>query len=249
MAIHTIAYELSGSQAALTALTPVPDGTMSISGNDFRVPKGLNNICAAAALINSAAATLRAEIQTPMLRSVLNFDIGPIVNGLIFGNLPPMMNMLDSPLGLAELEPLDVLVQNGGIVMNRAALWLSDGPVKPTTGKIYTVRVTTTATLVTATWVNAAITFAQTLPAGHYQVVGQRWWSANGVLARLFPVGGVWRPGVPMLNAEAQTDGGVWRFGKAGVLCEFDNTTPPSVDFLGVTDTAQVGYLDLVKTA
>src|SRR5712691_519104 len=134
--LHTIAYELSASEAALTAITPIPDGTVAISGNDIRVPKGMNNIVCAAALINSATATLRAQIQSPLLRSVLNYDISPINNGLVFGSLPRMVKLWQTPLALAELEPLDVFVQNGAAVMNRAFLWLSDGPITPVKGKI-----------------------------------------------------------------------------------------------------------------
>ena len=247
--LHTIGYETSASEAALTAITPIPDGTIAISGNDVRVPKGLNNIVCAAALINSALATVRAQIQSPLLRSVLNYDISPVDNGLVFGSLPRIIRLWSAPLVLAELEPLDFYVQNGAAVMNRGFIWLADGPVKPVTGKIYTVRCTATASLVTASWVNSALTFQQTLPAGHYQLVGMRAWSANGVVARVFFVGGPWRPGVPMLNAEDNNEWIDFRFGTIGVWGEFDNTTPPSIDFMGVTDTAQVVYIDLIKTA
>jgi hypothetical protein len=33
------------------------------------------------------------------------------------------------------------------------------------------------------------------------------------------------------------------------VYGEFDNTVPPTVDFMGITDTAENLYLDLIKTA
>jgi hypothetical protein len=247
--IHTVAYETSASEAALTAITPVPDGTVAISGSDIRVPKALPNICAAAAVINSAAATLRAQVQAPSLRSVLNFDISPINNGLVFGSLARVARLWNTPLGLVPDEPLDVFVQNGAAVMNRALLWLCDGPPKSTTGKIYTIRATASITLATATWANGALTFGQTLPAGHYQVVGMRVFSANGVAARLFFVGGAWRPGVPVVNTENDNEWIDFRYGYTGVWGEFDNTVPPSVDVLGVTDTAQVIYLDLIKTA
>lgn len=244
-----VGYETSASQSALTAITPIPDGTVAISGSDIRVPTGLTNISFAAAMINSTAATLRAQIQAPSLRSVLNMDISPIVNGLVFGSLARCLRLWASPLQLQALEPLDVFVQNGAAVMNRAFLMLSDGPVKPVSGKTYTVRATGAASLVTATWVNTALTFGQTLPAGHYQVVGFRAVGANLVAARLFFVGGTWRPGVPAENTEDNSEWPDFRFGNIGVWGEFDNTTPPSVDCMGITDTAQTFYLDLIKTA
>lgn len=247
--IHTIGFETSGSLAALTALTPIPDQTLRISGSQFFTLKGVTNIVYAMAMINSAAATLRAQIASPSLRAILNYDIAPIANGLVFGSLPARSDLRDTPLQLLENEPFEVDVQNGAAVMNRAFLWMADGAVKPTLGKIYTVRATLAASLVTASWVNSAVTLAQTLPAGHYQCVGIRAWSANGNVVRAFPVGSAFRPGVPMGNAEANVEWEDFRWGNSGVLFEFDNTVPPTFDVMGITDTAEVLYLDLIKTA
>jgi len=245
--MHLIAYELSGSEAALTALTPVPDGTLRVSGNDFYVPPKMNNIVWSGALINSAAATLRAQIQSPSLRATLNVDVAPIANGLVWGSPAQIQPYFDAPIPLAETEPLDFYVQNGAAVMNRGVVCLSDGPVKPVMGKVYTVRATAAAALVTATWVNSSLTFQQTLPAGNYQVLGCRVFSANGVAARLFFVGSAFRPGVPVVSAEANFENAWFRYGNMGVWDQFNNVTPPSIDILGVSDSAQVVYLDLAK--
>lgn len=247
--MHMIGYETSASEAALTAITPIPDPTLRVSGNDFYVPAGLNNIVSASALINSATATLRAQIQSPSLRATLNVDISPINNGLVHGNPPRILRMWNSPLPLVVNEPLDVYIQNGAAVMNRAFLILADGPPKPVQGKIYTVRATAAASLATASWVNSSLTFGQTLPAGHYQVVGFRAWSANLVAARIFFVGSAFRPGVYAATTENDNEWQDFRFGNIGVLGEFDNTVPPTVDFMGITDTAQTVFLDLIKTA
>lgn len=246
---HLLAYETSASLAALTSITPVPDGTVRVSGNDVYVPSQVNNIIMAAAMINSATATLRAQIQAPSLRALLNFDVNPIVNGLVFGSLPRCQRMWQTPLQLTPNEPLDFYFQNGAAVMNRGLIVLSDGPVRPVAGKIYTIRATGAATLVTATWVNTVLTFSQTLPSGRYQVVGFRAVGANLVAARIFFVGGAWRPGVPAANVSNDNDWPDFRYGNIGVFGEFDNTVPPTVDCLGVTDTTQEFEFDLIKTA
>jgi hypothetical protein len=247
--IHMIGYETSASDAALTAITPIPDPTLRVTGNDFLVPPQLPNIVLAAGMINSAAATLRLQIQSPSLRATLNFDISPINNGLVFGSLPRLNRLWQTPLPLVGGEPLDVFVQNGAAVMNRAFLMLSDGPVGPVSGKIYTVRATGAASLVTASWVNTTLTFGQTLPYGTYNLVGFRAWSANGVAARIFFVGYPWRPGVPMVNAEDNNEWNDFRFGQTGVWGQFVNTVPPTIDVMGITDTAQTFFLDLIKVA
>lgn len=246
---HLVGYEQSVSLAALTAINPIPDGTVRVINTDILVPKELPNIISAAALINSATATLRAELQAPSLRATLNFDINPIVNGLVFGSLPRCMRMWQTPLSLNANEPLDFFIQNGAAVMNRGLIMLSDGPVRPVQGKIYTVRATGAATLVTGTWVNTALTFGQALPAGHYQVVGFRAVGTNLVAARIFFTGSPWRPGTYAANVSNDNEWPDFRYGNLGVWGEFDNTTPPSVDCLGVTDTAQEFEFDLIKTA
>jgi hypothetical protein len=247
--LHTVAFETSASEAALTSITPVPDGTVAIISNDLRIPVQVPMIVAVAALINSAAATLKAELVSPKLRSIFPFDVSPIVNGLVFGSLPRYLRLWQNPLALDPLEALNFQFQNGAAVMNRGIVWLADKAVTPIGGKIFTVRATAAASLVTATWVNASLTFQNTLPAGHYQIVGMRAWSANGVAARLFVPSYAWRPGVPMVNAEDNNDAWEFRYGGVGVMAEFDHTVPPTVDFLGVTDTSETVFLDLIKTS
>lgn len=247
--LHTIGYELSSSLAALTALTPIPDPTLRVAGNDFFVPNGPSQLAMAFGMINSAAATVRLQIQSPSLRATLNVDINPVTQGLVFPALAGGLFLQNNPLPLVVNEPLDVFGQNGAAVMNRCFLWLSDGPIKPVTGKIFTVRATAAATLVTASWVNSSLTFGQALPSGHYQCVGFSAWSANLCAARIFFVGSPWRPGCIGTTAENTIQNLAFRFGGLGVLGEFDNTVPPTVDFMGITDTAQVVYLDLIKTA
>lgn len=245
-----VGYESTGSFAAPTAITPIPDPTVAVIGNDIRIPTQLPNMLAAATMINSAAATLRSQIVTPSLRALVPFDVSPITQGLVFPSTVGFANVWFNPVQLIGLEPMDALIQNGAAVLSRTFVWLGDGPIKPTTGKIYSIRFTYSATLVTASWVNTgALIFASTLPTGHYQMVGFRSWSANQVAARVFFVGYPWRPGVPSGTAEATIEWPLFRYGNLGVFGEFDNTVPPTLDVMGITDTAGQGYMDLIKVS
>jgi hypothetical protein len=93
------------------------------------------------------------------------------------------------------------------------------------------------------------VTFGQTLPSGTFQCVGFRAWGANACAARIFFKGQTWRPGVLCENSEDNNEFGDFRFGGMGVLGQFTNLVPPSIDVMGITDTAQVFYLDLIKVA
>lgn len=249
MPFHVLGYETSASEAALTNITPIPDGVAAIQGNDIFVPKDVPNIIFANAAINSAAATLRAQIVSPSLRAVVPVDVSPITNGLIQASPPLIVPYNVSPLPLVPFEPLDVAVQNGAAVMNRAFLTLSDKATTPTSGKIYTVRATAGITELTATWANGSLTFQTTLPAGNYNVVGMRVVAANAMYARLFFKGSFYRPGAPAIALEGNNEWPYFRAGNIGVWDSFNNVTPPSLDVMGVTDTAQIVYLDLIKTS
>lgn len=244
--MHVVGYETSASEAALTAITPIPDGIVQISGNDVLVPPVVNNICYVGAHINSAAATLRVQVTSPSLKAFVPLDVSPIANGLVFPGPATVLRLGYAPLPVVVAEPLDVLVQNGAAVMNRAFITFCDGPLKPITGKILPIRFTATSTLVTATWANSSITFATQLPAGNYNVVGLRVVSTNGVWARLFFKGSFYRPGVPVSIADATNEWPDFRFGTYGIFDKFNNITPPSLDVMGITDTAQIGYLDIM---
>jgi hypothetical protein len=250
MSLHTVAYyQAATANAVLSPIPGVADGTVRVVLNDIYIPKGLNFMGAAAALINSAVATVRAQVQTPLLRSLLNYDVDPVANGLIFTSSVAWQPMFDTPMQLAENEPMEFWIQNGAAVVNQGLVWLADGPIKPVVGKIFTVRATGAAALSAGVWVNTALTFSQTLPAGHYQCVGLRAIGTNLAAARIFFVGGAWRPGVPAVSTDAGIDFGWTRQGMMGVLGEFDNTTPPTIDCLGTVDAAQIFFLDLIKTA
>ena len=151
------------------------------------------------------------------------------------------------PYQLVTAEPLDVLVQNTLSVVNRAFVTFCDGVAAPVKGKIVTARFTATASLLTATWVNSPIVFQTQLPAGDYNLVGGRLVSPNGVYFRFFFKGGMWRPGAPCATVENDNEWPDFRWGNYGVWDKFNNVTPPSVDIVGVTDTAQVGYMDIIK--
>jgi hypothetical protein len=245
--MSVVGYESVASDSAPAPIVPIPDGTVQVTGNDIIVPNGMANVCHVSAMINSAAATLRAQLRSPSLLAVVPIDISPIANGLTWPTLWAGYQVWQSPYPLVAQEPLDFLVQNAAAVMNRGFVHFCDAAPKSVTGKIYSIRFTTSITMITATWQNSPVVFSTVLPAGNYQVVGARLWSANGVYARLFFKGSMWRPGMPMSTSEANQDWPVWRFGTLGVWDVFNNITPPSVDAVGITDTAQVGIMDLIK--
>jgi hypothetical protein len=233
---------------AFVAINGIQDQAIMVTGQDVRVPAFAANIIGAAALINDASLA-RAEIQSPSLRVRTNLDIEPIHQGLVWGN-PSEINLWpDAPVPLVANESLNAFVQSdpAAPVVHEAFVWLSDGAQSPVTGNIFTIRATAAITLVAGTWVNGNLTFNQVLPSGRYSVVGMRARGANLVAARLVFPGLAVRPGVLAVNTIGGVDPYWPRFGRMGAWGEFDNTVPPTLDALGVTDTAQTVLLDLIQ--
>jgi hypothetical protein len=183
------------------------------------------------------------------LRAIANLDVEPVVAAAVFGSPPEQMVHPDSPIPVVENESLNFAVNSNPAAAadHYGLVWLSDGPLAAVKGSIYTVRATGTCALSAGKWINGNLTFSQTLPAGTYQVVGMRARGTNLVAARLVFVGGLYRPGVGAVNALGDLDPYFARYGNMGIFGQFDNTTPPTVDCLGITDVAQTFELDLIK--
>lgn len=197
----------------------------------------------------------RGRVKSPSLRRLAYLHINPsehTIASLALGYGPFVMYQGDSPLSLVVGEGLEVEAWGaGGAKPYAAIVGLADGPLRPVTGEIWTIRATAKPTLVIGEWANAEITFEQTLPVGKYQIVGALC-SATDVLAfRFVPIGSMYRPGGPALLQTQLAMPPMFRKGGIGLWCEFDSVTPPSVDVIGQTAGEQdiVLFLDLIKIA
>jgi|TARA_B110000211_G_C14063417_1_gene546632 hypothetical protein len=250
---HLIAYyESIDPAAAATAIAAVQDPTINTTGDDVRMSAALPSIAGCTALTASAAFT-SAQLRAPSLRTLNNLDIRPLVNAVTFGDPPQPMMFPRNVRPVVPAEDLQAFVTStpaGGAEAHYALVWLADAALPQVNGAMFTVGASSASTLTAGNWVNSNITFDQTLPSGSYQVVGMRAEGANLVAARLvFPGAGAnsWRPGVPGCNTAADLDPEYFRFGGMGIYGTFNQDNPPTIDGLGVTDTAQTLTLDLIK--
>lgn len=248
---HTAAwYESIDPGGVLTPIAAVVDQSVFTSGDVTRVPTQMPNIVGQAALVDPLLAA-GAQIQSPSLRAMVNIDIEPVVAGLVFGSPPEVLFHPLSPIAVTADEPVTFAVNsNPAAAADHYGLaWFGDGPQVPVPGNIFSVAATSALTLAAGVWVNGTLLFSQTLPLGRYTVVGMRARGTNLVAARLVFVGGAFRPGVPAVNALADLDPSVFRYGRHGAFGIFHSNTPPTVDALGITDTAQSYIFDLLQVA
>ncbi len=246
---HLAAFYSNATIAAPTLLAAVPDTQIFSQGTIQRVPPAMPNLCMAAAFYDDTS-FLSAQVQTPSLRVLANYDVSPINATLPAPNTNSYDDRYDAPLELEGNESLTVELDAaaGGNKDGYLIVEYCDAPVKAVTEKSFTVKATGAATLSAGTFVNTAIALNSTLPDGTYNVVGFRAEGANLIAARIAFVGLVNRPGVLGITDPFQEDNLRYRQGASGVFGSFDTNQPPTVDCLGITDTTQVFYFDLIKT-
>ncbi|MCJ7768693.1 hypothetical protein MUP79_09925 [Candidatus Bathyarchaeota archaeon] len=240
-------YESVDPAAAWVDLNAVPDPHATVAGDDIFVPE-LNKLIMAAVLVDLTAAA-QARISSPsLLEDGFQEYLDQVASGLTFGTPPEMHDRSVNPLELMSGEAMKFQVNDnpGAAIGHYGLVWLADGAVAPAGGRIRTIRATGAATLAAGTWVNTALTFPTSLRAGKYAIVGMRVEGANLVAARLVIPGSGHRPGVPAANAQTDNDYKLFRNGNAGIFGEFVHAAPPTLDCLGITDTAQLVYLDVI---
>ena len=242
-------YSNAALGGVLTALAAVPDTQIFTSGNILRVSPDVPLLAMAYGAYLATTIT-QGQIETPSLRALANFDVSPLSLTGPVADSQSFDDLYDAPLTLAGNESMTFSV-NGTSTGAQDAYGIvefTDGAVKPVSGNIFTVRGTGAATLSAGVFVNTPVIFDTVLPAGSYNVVGLRAEGANLVAARIAFVGQTYRPGVLGITASNQSDNLRYRNGASGTFGAFNINQPPTVDCLGITDTAQVFYFDLQKT-
>lgn len=228
-------------------LAAIPDPSMRIEGNNIIVPAQVNALIATWA---NGVNLDRAQLQSPSLRRILNYEISPIAISASNPSPTPFIDKRATPIILDPDEALSCVAAESGAGATRQNVFVALAPaaIAPVVGDIRSVRVTASTTLGTFGWTNASLTFDQSLPAGRYQLVGGRFRSAGLLAWRAVFVGGMWRPGAPGFTTDALVDPLEFRLGNMGVWGEFDHNLPPTIDFFSTSaDTSEVGVLDLIK--
>lgn len=247
---HTVAYHGTVTAGTQIQLTPVPDSTLTINGNDIQVPSQYNKVVRAG-VSPAGTGSNYFELESPSLRGLYFPEFAQKAVGPSFPNERDFEDLEGAPLQLVTNEGLSVYSDVGPAAAGDAyaVLFLSDSVLAKATGNYRTIRATASIQAAVDAWASGALTFDQTLPVGQYDIVGMRVEGTGLIAARLIFIGlpsGI-RPGV--LAQNASTDKGQFQFrrGNAGVFGSFPETNPPSLEVLGGTAASQVVYLDLIK--
>ena len=235
----------------LTPITAAREEMLFTNGPDLRIPVSLTKIAGAMACMNDAS-LVRAQLQAPSLRVQTNIDIEPIIQAANFGAIADQGAWaFDTPMSLIEDEALNFAMQSdpAAAVIHAGLVMLSDGPLTPVAGSVFTVRATSAVVQTAVGWTNGNLTLGQVLPAGEYAVVGARFRSADAIAGRFVFSAQVPRPGLPAVSLIGARELARFRSGGLGVWGVFPNTIPPTIDWLGGVAVTQVVLLDLLRVS
>lgn len=249
--MHLIAYQQSIDEGnVLSFLTPVPDPSVRVQGNDVVVPQDVASIIGAEAFLGTLG--VYGFLLSPSLRRISPYKISPIVGGLVPAATSRRYMHPASPIKLDYNEALNAqsLADPAAAEVHTVLVHLADKSPSQLNGNIVKVRFTVTTLVTAGQWVNAAITFPNLLPTGIYSVVGASLVGAGIIAARWYPVGGKWRPGFPVMQSASGQEDEIFRNGALGEWFQFDEVQPPTLDLLASANAGSATYegvLDVIK--
>lgn len=226
------------AHAALAEVDAIADPHVRVSGNDIYVP-ALNKILGVFA---GGANLTDCRLQSPSLRRMVNQRITHVYPeamppGSWYGAFCPLWKERARTLDVAEA--LNAFAINGGATDEYVFVWLMDKLEALPPGEMVSLKGEVTLTGVEGAWVNGAITFSQTLPAGRYALVGMRGRHDQCVAARCVFPDTTPRPGCIGSQKYYTPSIPDFRYGGLGSWGEFEHDAPPSIDIC----TAAAGAL------
>ena len=242
-------YTAADLNAALTAIAPVVDQSLTSSPNDtgFVVPENTRFLAGGFGVMEPASA-LQIQFQSPELRKATYPTLEPFtLDASVPASPIPENYWGENPFELKPPETLQAFVNSDEAVAQYVGAYLSDGPLVQAPGKIFSAAFTATVQASAGAYAAGPITLGQPLDSGNYQVVGMRIRGTGLVCGRLIFPDQTPRPGCPAANGLGGLDAPWARFGKAGIWGEFDTTNLPQLEVLGGVAAAQSGILDLIR--
>lgn len=248
----TFAYSESQDNAgAFAKIAGVSDQHIKVDGDSVYINEYNRIVAAMACMGNTVPGEVR--LTAPSIRGQAPYYIHPIIDQIYPTTYPGICIMKGSPLQLVPDEQLEVEsdANPAAAEQHSVIIWAADSEIVPVSGKIFTVKATVTLTGSVGVWVFAALTFVDDLPVGNYDIVGMHVEADEAVAARLVPVAGEKRPGVPCVASKLyHIFGQPFRYGNFGVFCSFKHSLPPNIEILFSADEAEDTYdvyLDIIK--
>ena len=245
---HLLAFYTNdlASGASNVALGAPADQIIGGTSTSYFIPEDFRVAWAYAS--NDAFTAVR--LNQPSLREPFLPYLDPISLTALPANSPPVSLYDDAGPTVFRNEYLQVEGSRSVATASDAycLLSLTTGRLPIAPGPRIRARFTSSITIAEGTWAIGAITFADTLPNGRYQVCSLSAYGTNLLAARLAFQGGGYRPGILCQGAQGEWTPPAIPQWYQGALGSFMNTVPPQLECFGVgAGSSQIGYMDLVQ--
>lgn len=252
MSFHLALFHASlAGNAALTNLPALGDVVLAPTTTGYLVNPKFSYLMRASGV---GALLMRAQLNSGSLREPGPFDLSPVNVGTAISIPARMQDFSGNPVQLSPTEEITASILNSAVGPTRTTIgaWFSDGPIRPATGKIITLRFTNAATPAVAfAWTAFQPALDNPLPAGTYALVGSRLQSTTQLFHRYISRGPeIGRPGFFSGQGDGDAQALDDRYGGLGEALRFTHVTVPQIEvFCLAADAAatMVGYMDVIK--
>lgn len=223
----------------------VNDQILTRLNNNVILPEDGKLILAAGIGLNLS----RGRLNTAAARFVGLPALVPVNVGTTVPNVPNIMDYSAGPLTIPRADEIEFQsTHSGAAAQLNTYLALFQFGFKPIPGgQTYRIRGTAAVAGAASTWLNGPITLEQTLPRGVYAIVGLDVVGTNCFAARLSIPGSPYRPGCLCRETVGAVPAPIFRNGTLGVYGQFDSTSQPSLDVLGIgAITTQEVFMDVI---
>jgi len=227
----------------------IPDQHMRVEGDSLFIQE-YNLLLGGYACDGSVAGLHR--FVSPSLRRVNSWYLNPVEQALVAAALPQHCVSAKNGVMLDPNEQLqtEYNANPAGAEQCATLVVLADSRITPVEGQIHTIRFQVTAALVVDTWAFSEIDFIDELPVGSYDIVGGGIVAATGFAFRFVPTGAHNRPGGPCSTVIELVANDVFRYGRLGVWCSFEQIRPPGVEIACTTAAGSAtyeGFMDVIR--
>ena len=251
MSFSLALYDASiANGSTLLQVGALADVVIAPANSGFLVNAALPKIMRIAAVGTNLT---RVQLSSGSIRDYAPFDVGPVNVGTKIESPARFVDFSAAPIDLVVNEELDAfgVQSNAGAQRITVAVWFCDGPVRPVSGRFFTMHWTATTTLTANGWTSFLPVFDNGLPGGTFVIAGSRMISAGALFHRFITRGGPSiRPGTFSQQSQDDLPLDGARYGQMGEFIRFSNTTLPQIEvFSRSADNSEEGYLDLIQIA
>lgn len=237
-------YKSTMTANTLTQVDSVYSGVVPTANSGFQVPT-LNYLMG---VFGVGGHLHRLQQQAPSFRPYPYPDWMPVNVGSAIESPVKGVFMPTNPIPLNYTEEVDSFAYSTSAETVYTMVIFSSGPVvQSPPGKTITVHGTSSTTLTAGGWTTVPITLDQALPAGVYNLIGARAYSATALAFKIIPaMGTLWQPGSSAVQTYDALDAPGSRYGGWGTWLSFQQNVLPSFNYFATSaDTAEEVWLDL----